>query len=437
MSGRGQDQTAPVVLRNGRVIDPVNGIDRKADLLVVDGCIAALGKDTKKKKTAAREIDLSGCWVVPGLIDMHVHLREPGEEYKETIRSGARAAAAGGFTAVACMPNTRPVNDNAAVTSLILNQAIRACVRVYPVGALSRASEGKTLAEYGEMKEAGIVALSDDGRPVVNSQLMRRALEYASNYKLPVLCHSEELTLSSTGAMNEGALSTRLGLRGIPRVAEEIMVFRDVALAGYLGLPVHIAHVSTAEAVDLIRRAKAKGLQVTAETAPHYFSLTEEAVVTYDTHAKMNPPLRTPRDIAAVKAGLADGTLDAIATDHAPHSILEKDVEFDLAANGIIGLETAVPLTLALVREKVIEPAAMVRLLSINPARILGVEGGSLTPGRPADITVIDPNRQFVYTEEKVVSKSMNSPFIGAALTGRAVLTMVEGQVVYDALAGE
>ncbi|MEJ2689114.1 MAG: dihydroorotase [Deltaproteobacteria bacterium] len=420
MNGNASDQMATVILKNGRVIDPVNGIDRKTDLLVRDGCIASLEAGIKKPKAAAREIDVSGCWVVPGLIDMHVHLREPGEEYKETIQSGAKAAAAGGFTAVACMPNTRPVNDNAAVTTLILKQAAGACIRVYPVGALSRASEGIALAEYGEMKEAGIVALSDDGRPVVNSQLMRRALEYASNYQLPVLCHSEELTLSSTGAMNEGTLSTRLGLRGIPRVAEEIMIYRDLALAGYLGLPVHIAHVSTEEAVDLIRRAKAKGLQVTAETAPHYFSLNEEAVEMYDTHAKMNPPLRTPRDLAAIKAGLADGTLDAIATDHAPHSILEKDVEFDLAANGIIGLETAVPLTLALIREKVIDPATMIRLLSINPARILGVNGGSLAVGHAADVTVIDPERQFVYSEEMVVSKSKNSPFIGASLVGRA-----------------
>ncbi len=296
-----QDSAATVVLTNGRVIDPVNGIDRKADLLIENGRIAALENGTQKQRSGVREIDLRGCWVVPGLIDMHVHLREPGEEYKETIQSGAKAAAAGGFTAVACMPNTRPVNDNAAVTTLILQKAAAACVRIYPVGALSKASEGAALAEYGEMKEAGIVALSDDGRPVVNSQLMRRALEYASNYRLPVLCHSEELTLSSTGVMNEGVLSTRLGLGGIPRVAEEIMVYRDVALAGYLGLPVHIAHVSTEEAVDLIRRAKAKGLQVTAETAPHYFSLTEEAVERYDTHAKMNPPLRTPRILSQSK----------------------------------------------------------------------------------------------------------------------------------------
>lgn len=436
MSGKASGPSATIVLKNGRIIDPVNGIDRKADLLVKDGRIAAM-ENASRKRSGVREIDVSGCWVVPGLIDMHVHLREPGEEYKETVESGARAAAAGGFTAVACMPNTRPVNDNAAVTALILKQAARACVRVYPVGALSKASEGNTLAEYGEMKQAGIVALSDDGRPVVNSQLMRRAFEYASNYRLPVLCHSEELALSSTGAMNEGALATRLGLRGIPRVAEEIMVYRDVALAGFLGMPVHIAHVSTAEVVDLIRRAKTKGMKVTAETAPHYFSLTEKAIEAYNTHAKMNPPLRTETDLAAIKEGLVDGTLDAIATDHAPHSILEKDVEFDLAANGIIGLETAVPLTLALVREKIIDAEKMVRLLSVNPARILGVDGGSLTFGQAADITVIDPKRQFVYSEEMVVSKSRNSPFIGTSLTGRAVLTMVDGHVVYDGMTAD
>jgi len=434
MSRRTPANAFPILLKNGRIIDPALKRDLTGDLLLKNGHIASLGRITKKSDLPAKtkEIDVSGCWVVPGLIDMHVHLREPGEEYKETIDSGARAAAAGGFTAVACMPNTKPVNDNATVTSFIRQRAANACVRIYPVGAISKGSDGTSLAEYGELRQAGAIALSDDGRPVTNSQLMRRILEYASNYKMMVICHSEELTLSTAGAMNEGALSTRLGLTGIPRVAEEIMVYRDLALAGYTGRPVHIAHVSTEESVDLIRRAKQKGQQVTAETAPHYFSLTERAVEFYNTAAKMNPPLRTDRDVAAIKKGLADGTLDAIATDHAPHSVLEKDVEFDLAANGIIGLETALPLSLALVREKVLDEKRLVELLSANPARILGVPGGTLDVGSLADVTVIDPKRQFVYSEEKVVSRSRNSPFLGATLTGKAVLTIVEGVVVFE-----
>lgn len=338
---------------------------------------------------------------------MHVHLREPGEEYKETIASGTQAAAAGGFTAVACMPNTNPVNDCQTVTSFILAKAEKeGSARVYPVGAISKSSSGTELAEFGEMKEAGVVAVSDDGRPVANSQLMRRALEYSSNHNLLVISHSEEMSLSQNGAMNDGILSTRLGLRGIPRVAEEIMVYRDLALAEYVGRPVHIAHMSTRESVDLVRRAKAKGCKVSAETAPHYFSLSEEAIGLYDTKAKMNPPLRTHDDMLAIRDGLRDGTIDAIATDHAPHSVMEKDVEFDQAANGIIGLETAVPLTLALVNENILTPSRMIELLSVNPARILRVEGGTLSEGKIADITVIDPEKKFVYSKEGIVSKS-------------------------------
>jgi dihydroorotase len=425
-----------ILLRNGRIIDPAQQIDEAADLLVVDGLISRKGKAGAISCPAEAEcIDLQGKWLVPGLIDMHVHLREPGEEYKETIASGTRAAAAGGFTAVACMPNTNPVNDNQSVTAFILARAAaEGSARVYPVGAISRNSKGTELAEYGELKKAGAVALSDDGRPVANSQLMRRALEYSGNHGLLVISHAEELSLSANGVMNEGALSTRLGLRGIPRVAEEIMIYRDLALAEYVGRPIHIAHVSTREAVDLIRRAKAKGCRVTAETAPHYFSLSEEAVGIYNTRAKMNPPLRRPDDMAAIREGLADGTIDAIATDHAPHSAMEKDLEFDQAANGIIGLETAVPLTLALVREKILTPARMIELLSLQPARILGVAGGTLADGAAADITVVDPDKTFVYAEEDVVAKSRNSPFLGWQFTGRAVLTMVGGRITFRAM---
>lgn len=417
-----------LLLQNGRIIDPERGIDRQGDLLLIDGVIADEGTPAPGN---IRAVDVSGCWIVPGLIDMHVHLREPGEEYKEDIVTGTRAAAAGGFTAVACMPNTRPVNDCLAVTALILERAGKGSARVYPVGAISRGSRGESLADFGEMKEAGVVAVSDDGLPVLDSQLMRRALEYAGDHRLAVISHSEELGLSRHGVMNEGPVSTRLGLKGIPAAAEAIMVYRDIALAEYTGRPVHIAHVSTAMATDLIRAAKARGVRVTAETAPHYFTLTDEAVQGYNTNAKMNPPLRSEADRQALLQGLADGTFDAVATDHAPHSVLEKDVEFDLAANGIIGLETSVSLTLELVRQGVIDEQRFVRLLSANPARILNVPGGSLVAGEPADVTVIDPGMHFVYTIDTVASKSRNSPFLGRSLQGRAVMTMVGGRIMF------
>lgn len=419
------------LIQNGRIIDPANGVDRQRDLLIVDGKVAPSDSSVPEN---IQTIDASGCWVVPGLIDMHVHLREPGEEYKENIVSGTRAAAAGGFTGVACMPNTRPVNDSHAVTSYILEEAKKGYARVYPVGAISKASRGEGLAEFGEMKEAGVVAVSDDGLPVLNSQLMRRALEYASDYGLTVISHSEEVSLSRNGVMNEGAMSTKLGLKGIPAAAESIMVYREIALAEYTGKPVHIAHVSTAMSIELIRAAKSRGVRVTAETAPHYFTLTEEAVQGYDTKAKMNPPLRSEDDRRAVLQALSDGTIDAIATDHAPHSPLEKEVEFDLAANGIIGLETAVSLSLALIREGIIDEQRFVELLSLNPARILGVDGGILADGAPADVTVIDPLRKFTYTPDSVVSKSKNSPFLGWELTGKTVLTMVDGRVMMNIL---
>lgn len=421
-----------MLLRRGRVIDPLNGLDAAADVLVGAGRIQEIFVGSRRRRPAdCLELDLAGLWIVPGLIDMHVHLREPGQEYKEDVASGTRAAAAGGFTAVACMPNTSPVNDSRAVTLQILAAAAGGSARVYPVGCISKGCRGEELAEYGELRQAGAVALSDDGQPVVNSQLFRRALEYAGNFNLPVISHAEELALSKGGAMNEGVTAIRLGLRGIPTAAESVAVYRDLALAGCTGRPVHIAHVSTGEAVSLIRRAKALGQPVTAETAPHYFALTDQAVGCYDTNAKMNPPLRSEEDRQAVLAGLADGTLDVIATDHAPHSPLEKELEFDQAANGIIGLQTAVPLALELVRTGVISPGRLVELLSVNPARILGVEGGSLAPGARADLTVIDPEKAFVFTAESILSKSRNSPFIGRAFTGKAVLTMMDGKITY------
>ena len=430
-------QPQAILLKNGRIIDPANSIDKKASLLVEKGKIQAIFTQRQKKPTLPTKllsIDLQGKWIVPGLIDMHVHLREPGEEHKETIETGTMAAATGGFTAVACMPNTNPVNDCQSVTRLILEKAEQAYSRVYPVGAISKGSQGESLAEFGEMKKAGAVAVTDDGKPVSDSQMMRRALEYASNYNIMVISHSEDFSLSRNGAMNEGFVSTRMGLKGIPPIAEEIMVYRDIALAEYTGCPLHLAHISTKESINLIRLAKQKGCPVTAETAPHYFSLTEEAVDDYNTNAKMNPPLRTQEDLDAVIGALIDGTIDVIATDHAPHSILEKDIEFDQAANGIIGLETSVPLALALFRKGYIDEARLVELLSENPAKILGVKGGSLSIGADADIAVIDPEHQFVLHENDIASKSKNSPFIGAKLQGKALLTICGGRITYSAL---
>ena len=418
-------------LQNGRILDPRQQRDEVGELCIEDGVIV----DPRTIDAgAATSIDLQGKWVVPGLIDLHVHLREPGEEYKETIASGCRAAAAGGFTAVACMPNTKPVNDNGSVTRFILEQAAFCDARVYPVGAISQGSGGEKLAEYGEMKEAGVVAVTDDGRPVVDSQLMRRALEYASSHGLLVMSHSEEFSLSRNGCMNEGAVSTRLGLKGIPAAAESIMVYREVALAELTGARVHIAHVSTEQSLAVIRAAKQRGVRVTAETAPHYFTLTEDAVLGYNTHAKMNPPLRTEVDRLAIRAALADGTLDAIATDHAPHSVLEKDLEFNFAANGIVGLETSLPLSLALVREGVLSPLRLIELMSSAPAAILGVAGGTLQVGAVADVTVIDPHQVFTFEAENSQSKGKNSPFEGWQLQGKACLTILGGRISYSAM---
>ncbi len=430
-------QPQAILLKNCRILDPANKLDKKASLLVEKGKIKAIFTSRQKAPVLPKKLlsfDLNGKWVVPGLIDMHVHLREPGEEHKETIETGSRAAAAGGFTAVACMPNTLPVNDCQSVTRLILEKAETAYARVYPVGAISKGSMGETLAEFGEMKKAGAVAVTDDGKPVLDSQLLRRALEYASNHKMLVISHSEDAGLSRNGAMNEGFLSTSMGLKGIPHIAEEIMVYRDIAVAGYTGCNLHLAHISTRESVNLIRQAKKRGCPVSAETAPHYFMLTEEAVKDYNTNAKMNPPLRTPEDRAAIIEGLQDGTIDAVATDHAPHSILEKDIEFDRAANGIIGLETALPLALELHRKGHIDANRLVELLSSNPARILGVKGGSLGIGEAADITVIDPEQRFVFQEQDILSKSKNSPFIGSALQGKAVLTLCGGRITHNLL---
>ncbi len=420
-----------LLIKGGRVIDPSQNIDEILDVLVVEGKIKELGKGLKAPQ-GGEVIDAKGLLVTPGLIDMHVHLRDPGLEYKEDIVTGTRAAAAGGFTSVACMPNTKPVNDNKAVTSYIVTKAkAEGTVNVFPIGAITQGSKGETLAEMGDMKEAGCVAASDDGRPVTNAELMRRALEYAKGMGIMVIAHSEELALVGEGVMNEGFTATELGLKGIPRVAEDIAVARDVYLAEYTNSPLHVAHISTKGSVRIIRDAKARGAKVTCETAPHYFSLTDDAVRGYDTNAKMNPPLREADDVAAIKAGLADGTIDAIATDHAPHHMDEKDIEFNLALNGIVGLETALPLALALVGENVLDLKGLVEKMALNPAKILGLERGTLKPEAVADITVIDPGQEWIVTAEGLATKSKNSPWLGAKMKGAAVYTIVSGKVVY------
>lgn len=421
-----------LLISGGLVVDPARELFESLDLLVEGGKIKALEPVGTIPAKGRRVIAAQGLVVTPGLIDMHVHLREPGEEYKETIETGARAAARGGFTAVAAMPNTRPVNDTAAVTRFILDQAKAAgSARVYPVGAVSLGSKGRNLSEYGDLKAAGVVALSDDGQPVMNPMLMRRALEYARTFGLPIISHCEDLDLRGEGVMHEGKVSLKLGLKGVPAAAEEAMVFRDLTLARLTGGRLHIAHVSAAGSVALIRQAKASGLMVTAETAPHYFTLTDEAVLGFDTHAKVNPPLRSAADVAAIKEGLADGTLDAIACDHAPHTSLEKEVEFEAAAFGLIGLETSLGLSLKLVHEKVLTLPQLVAKMSANPARILGVKGGTLKPGAPADITLIDLNREWQVDAGKFASKSRNCPFQGWTLKGKATMTIVGGKVVW------
>ncbi len=420
-----------LLVQGGRVIDPSQGIDEVLDILVENGAVKEVGKGLKAP-AGVETIDASGKIVTPGLIDMHVHLRDPGLEYKEDIVSGSKAAAAGGFTSVACMPNTKPVNDNKAVSTYIIAKAkAEGLVNVFPIGSITQGSHGERLSEMGELKESGCVAVSDDGRPVINSELMRRALEYAKGMGIMVISHAEDLTLVGEGVMNEGFVSTELGLKGIPWAAEDAATSRDVYLAEFTGSPLHIAHVSTKGSLRIIRNAKARGVQVTCETAPHYFSLTDDAVRGYDTNAKMNPPLRTADDVAAVKEALKDGTIDAIATDHAPHHLDEKDVEFNEALNGIIGLETSLPLSLRLVEEGVLTLPALVEKMACNPAKILGINRGTLKAGAVADITVIDPSAEWTVEADKLASKSKNSPFLGWSVKGAAAYTIVGGRVVY------
>ncbi len=430
------ENSVDLVLRKGSVIHPATGFDAVGDVLVENGTIVEIGANIElspDRLSQFEQIDARGKWIVPGLIDMHVHLREPGEEYKETIASGTQAAAAGGFTSVACMPNTNPVNDCAAVTLYILKKAKdEGACRVFPVGAISKGLKGKNIAEYGELRAAGAIAVSDDGRPVISSLLMRRALEYASTFDLLVISHCEDLSLSGAGLMNEGSVSTMLGMRGIPRAAEQIMVARDILLAELTGSRLHLAHISTAGSVALIREAKRRGVPVSAETAPHYFALTEDLISTFDTVYKVNPPLRGPEDIEAIKAGLADGTIDAIASDHAPHSAVEKDLEFEFAANGMIGMESSLPLILQLARQGVLTPMETVAKITGNPARILSIPFGTLRKGSAADLTLIDPELKYTIDAGRFKSKSRNCPFNGMEAQGKAVMTLVGGRVVFS-----
>lgn len=420
-----------LLITGGLVVDPAQGLEEIRDVLIEDGKIAGLEPPGTVPSEGREVIDAQGLVVAPGLIDMHVHLREPGEEYKETVESGTASAARGGFTGVACMPNTQPVNDNASVTRFILDQALKfGRARVYPVGAISQGSLGSRLSEYGELKTAGCVAVSDDGQPVMNALLMRRALEYAKTFDLLVISHAEDLDLRGEGVMHEGQVSVRLGLQGMPAAAEEIMVYRDIRLARLTGARLHIAHVSTAGAVAIIREAKMSEIGITAETTPHHFTLTEDAVADYDTNAKVNPPLRSEWDRAAILEGLDDGTIDAIACDHAPHSVLEKDVEFADAAFGLIGLETSLGLSLRLVHEGVLSLGRLIAKMSTQPARILRLPGGTLTPGSPADVTIIDLNREWTVDASQFASKSRNCPFQGWNLKGQAVVTIVGGRVI-------
>lgn len=426
-----------ILIKGGRVIDPgrVNG---PADVLINNGKIVAVGQKLDppagKADPSTTTIDARGKLVLPGLVDLHVHLREPGFEYKDTIQTGTAAAVAGGFTSVCCMPNTSPVNDNQSITEFILERArLAGNAHVFPVGAITKGSEGKELAEIGELRHAGCVAISDDGQPVMNSLIMRRAMEYALAFDLPVIDHCEDLQLSEGGCMNEGLVSTQLGLPGIPSAAEDVMVARNLALAELTTARLHLAHLSTAGSVRMVRAAKSRGIRVTAEVCPHHFSLTEEAVRGFNTHAKMNPPLRTWQDVQAIKEGLRDGTIDVIATDHAPHAVQDKQQQFAAAPNGIVGLETALPLTLALVEEGILSLEAAVAKLTIEPARAFGLSKGSLAPGADADVVVVDPEAQWEVDPARFRSKSRNTPFAGWKVKGRVITTIVAGRVVHDA----
>ncbi|MFQ5739735.1 MAG: dihydroorotase [Acidobacteriota bacterium] len=420
-----------LLFQGGTVVDPGQKVEKKMDLLVQGGQIADLG--VIRAQPDWEVIDASGWILAPGFMDMHVHLREPGREDEETIETGSRAAAAGGFTSLMCMPNTTPVNDNEAVTRFVLDRARQVgLVNVFPAGAVTKGSRGEELAEIGAMFQAGVVAITDDGRPLQNNQIMRRALEYSRIFGLPVVDHCEDLDLAAGGCVNEGPVSTRLGLRGMSRTAEELHVVRDIMLSRVTGGHVHIAHLSTRESLQWVRQAKDEGLPVTCEVTPHHFVLSDQDIQDYDTNFKMKPPLRGQADVEAMLEGLADGSIDCIATDHAPHASPEKETTFEAAANGIIGLETAIPLAWEfLVKKGVVSVGRLVELFSLNPNRILSLGGGHLRPGAAADLTLIDPARRITVDVSHFESKSRNCPFQGWRLQGVPVMTVVGGKIIY------
>lgn len=423
-----------LLIKGGRILDPVTDTDRVADLLIRDSKVERISEIGKKIGSKAQEvIPAQGKLVVPGLIDIHVHLREPGREDEETILSGSQAAVAGGFTAVACMANTHPPIDSQEGVRFVLEKANLAKCRIYPIAALTKGQKGEELTEVADLVKSGAVALSDDGTPISRSQIMRRALEYSQIFGIPIISHCEDKDLSSEGAMNESYTSTLLGLGGIPSVSEEVMVARDIQLAQFTGGRLHIAHLSTAGSLDLLREAKRKGARVTAEVTPHHLLLSDELIrPSFDTNLKMNPPLRGREDIEALRQGLADGTIDCIVTDHAPHSPEEKDMEFDAAPFGIIGLETSLGLILTEIHHKgILDLKAIISLMSTNPAKVLGLKGGNLRPGEPADITIIDLQKEWKVEPSKFKSKSRNTPFGGWNLKGKAVATIVDGEIVY------
>jgi dihydroorotase len=425
-----------VIFSSIRAIDPARGLDEEVDVVVETGVITRLGRGAAAelvKSPLARVISGAGRWLLPAFVDLHAHLREPGQEYKEDILSGLTAAAAGGFAHVCVMPNTRPVNDTRAITEMMLARANRCGgPRLHPIGAITMGQKGQELTEMGDLKDAGAVAVSDDGRCVTSSAVMRRALEYARTFGLTVIQHAEDHALTEGSQMHEGVVSTRLGLRGWPRVAEDIIVARDVLLAEVTGARYHVAHVSSLGAVRILREAKSRGLPVTAEVTPHHLLLTDAALIGYDTACKVNPPLRSEEDVAALRAALADGTIDAIATDHAPHSPLEKDCEFEAASPGIIGLETCFPLLLGLVGSGALPLGRLIDALTRAPARAVGIDVPTLAEGVPAALVMVEPEKSWVVEPSRLRSKSANTPFLGREVRGAIALTMSEGAVIFD-----
>ena len=428
--------TEAIVFRHVRAVDPTGALDAEVDVVVERGVITRVGRGAAADLVGServRIVERRGAWLLPGFIDLHAHLREPGAEGKEDVKSGLRAAAAGGFVDVCCMPNTRPVNDSRVVTEMLVAKA-RAVgtVRLHPIGAITVGQRGEQLTEMADLKDAGAVAVSDDGRCVTNSQVMRRALEYAATFDLPVIQHCEDHALTEGAQMHEGEISTKLGLRGWPRVAEDIIVARDVLLAEYVGARYHVAHVSTAGAVRILRDAKARGVSATAEVTPHHLLLTHEALLGYDTACKVNPPLREAEDVEALRRALADGTIDCIATDHAPHGILDKHVELAEAAPGMIGLELCLPLMLGLVRQGAIPLARLIDALTRAPARIAGLEAPRIRDGARADLVLVDPDARWTVDPARMRTKSRNTPFAGHAVQGRVEITMCEGRIVHE-----